>query len=589
MKKLKIANKKRFFVSLISLFLALFLLLAYLGYDLYKPYLEKISQRIAQRQKQTVTLDSLGFKAPKDAEIFLYVNNKLQKKNSISSEDDNKIIVQKEDGARLFDLATGFLIDLPKKMTPDFSQSPSFVRMKSDFFDITISREYSPYEDVDEYISYYLNRFITNEAYRKPNNLELLADGTYVYGNNSARLISVKITDMPENKKNIYTYATIKTSGREFFRIMFKFRAESHKETENTVSKAIESFKRTKPFGSAAYDFSPKPSEADFWSKETKKLYRTMNERDNILWGIFAPDVASGGINHLIPEMEKALDFRFPIVLIYNHLGSPLPEGFGAKCAEQGKMIELTLQMTETNNENLNATVPLLEIYKGKYDDKIRNLAREIKKEINTPFFFRLNNEMNTDWTSYSGIITLSDPEIYVEGWRRVYEIFEEEGVDNAIWVFNPNDRNFPPCNWNNFTAYYPGDEYVHMIGITGYNTGTYFIDVTGETWRSFTEIYDEIEKSYRPFFSEFPWIITEFSSSSVGGDKVKWIEDVFKNIHKYKNIKAAVWFSAPDMDMRPGFEGKISRPYMLDETEETLDAFRRGIKKTTPPQAEVK
>ena len=116
------------------------------------------------------------------------------------------------------------------------------------------------------------------------------------------------------------------------------------------------------------------------------------------------------------------------------------------------------------------------------------------------------------------------------------------------------------------------------MIGVTGYNTGTYYKDVTGEEWRSFTEIYDEVQRTYEPFFSEYPWIITEFASSSVGGNKPLWITNMFKNLHRYPNIKAAVWFSAPDMDMRPGYEGKISRPYMLDETEDTLEAFRRGI-----------
>lgn len=581
MKKFKIVNKKRFFVCIISAFLVSSLAVLYLGYDLYSPYLSKIKKSIASTQKQIVVPDSLGFVRLDDADAYLYVNNKITDAESITSDTDNKIIETKEGLTRLTDFATGFSVDLPENITPDFSQSPAFVKMSNDTFDVTISKEYSPYEDVDEYISYYLNRFITSEAYREPNGIVLADDGTYAYGENTARIISVNVSDMPENRKNIYTYATVKTGGRDFYRFMFRYRADSHEETKAITEKALSSFKSFAPFGVSVYDFSPKPVLPDFWNRETENVYNSMLERDSVLWGIFASQVYSEGIYKTIPEMEKKLDFEFPIVLCYNHLGTPFPKGFGEKCASQGKMIELTLQMTETNNENLHCKVPLLEIYKGNYDEKIRNLAREIKEEIKNPFFFRLNNEMNTDWTNYSGIITLSDPEIYIEGWRRVFEIFKEEGVNNAIWVYNPNDRNFPPCNWNNFTAYYPGDEYVHMIGITGYNTGTYYLNVTGETWRSFTEIYDGIENAYKPFFSEFPWIITEFSTSSVGGNKVEWINSVFDNMHKYKNIKAAVWFSAPDFDPRPGYEGKISRPYMLDETPETLEAFRQGLIKT--------
>ena len=93
------------------------------------------------------------------------------------------------------------------------------------------------------------------------------------------------------------------------------------------------------------------------------------------------------------------------------------------------------------------------------------------------------------------------------------------------------------------------------------------------EEWREFDVIYDEIEALYLPHFSQYPWIITEFASSSIGGDKVAWIDNMFAHIGDYSNIKIAVWFSYAD------FDGEIpARPYWLDETPETLEAFRRGF-----------
>ena len=35
---------------------------------------------------------------------------------------------------------------------------------------------------------------------------------------------------------------------------------------------------------------------------------------------------------------------------------------------------------------------------------------------------------------------------------------------------------------------------------------------------------------------------------------------------------------SYADFDTRPGREGTAARPYWLDETPETLEAFRRGL-----------
>ncbi len=546
-----------------------------------KPFARHLKDSLRSLAAKTVSLSDLSYATlPEASEQVLYTNNQPGRASRVNLGKDNKLIERAKGITRLTDFTTGFSVDLPEGLEPDFSRSPNFVKMNSAFCDVTISKERSPYEDMDEYIAHYLNRFITSEEYRKNNSIELLADDTRTYGENRVRIISVKITDMPEDKKNVYTYATINTGEKEFFRLMFRFRSSVDGEIERATQTALSSFCVFEPSGVPSYDLHFEPKTPDFWSNDTRRVYNSLQKSDDVMWGIFASQVQEEGINKTIPAMEQQLDFTFPIVLIYNHIGQPISQNFLDHCEKEGRMIELTLQMTETNNEDLYCKSPLLETYKGKYDDKIRALARQLKEEIHSPFFFRLNNEMNTDWANYSGIVNLSDPEIYIGCWRRVYEIFEEEGVDNAIWVFNPNDRNYPPCNWNNFLAYYPGDDYVQMIGVTGYNTGTYYIDVTGEDWRSFTEIYDEVQAAYHPFFSDFPWIITEFASSSVGGNKPMWIDHMFENLHKYPNIKAAVWFSAPDIDMRPGFEGQISRPYMLDETPETLAAFARGIAK---------
>ena len=167
----------------------------------------------------------------------------------------------------------------------------------------------------------------------------------------------------------------------------------------------------------------------------------------------------------------------------------------------------------------------------------------------------------------------MADPEVFISVWRKIYEIFQEEGVDNCIWIFNPNDRNCPPNRWNDGANYYPGNEYVQMLGVTGYNNGTYYSQ-WAEEWREFDTIYDAVQSQYAAVFGEFPWIITEFASSSVGGDKAAWIEQMFRSIGNYPNIKIAVWFSSADYDS----QGNVARPYWLDETPETVSAFREGL-----------
>jgi beta-mannanase len=196
-----------------------------------------------------------------------------------------------------------------------------------------------------------------------------------------------------------------------------------------------------------------------------------------MLWGIFTERVTSTGIDSEIPEIEEELGYKFDIVLAYTGLDGGFPTQFMEECYNEDRIVELTLQTTVSNNQDLYGPSPWLTLYRTGDDARIRAFARAAKA-FGKPFLFRLNNEMNSDWVSYGGVTNLLDPDIYIANWRTVWRIFQEEGVDNAIWIFNPNDRNAPPNAWNCQAAYYPGNDTVQMLGVTGYNNGTYYQDV---------------------------------------------------------------------------------------------------------------
>jgi beta-mannanase len=118
---------------------------------------------------------------------------------------------------------------------------------------------------------------------------------------------------------------------------------------------------------------------------------------------------------------------------------------------------------------------------------------------------------------------------------------------------------------------YFPGEKYVDIVGLTGYNTGNYY---DYEYWREFKEIYDPMLEEYNDYFG-YEFIITEFGSNSVGGDKALWIEKMMNEIQKY-DIKLAIWFSSIDYDSN----GDPARIYLLDENEKILNAFKEGLEK---------
>lgn len=494
-----------------------------------------------------------------------------------------KRLTQNEEDAQFVNYSKGYSFNVPKDVKFDFSLSPLFVDIYNEDFTMRVSREWSPYDDVEEYIDHYLNRFLKNVDWRIENDVTFKY-GKYEFAPNAPSYIVERddflIKNMQNDNFEKYSFVIFRNDDKPFFCITTKYHDEQSVYADTIINNMINTFTTLPVSGKDEFELSYSPVIPENWTNETKELYAKLTNKDtDLMWGIFTKDIYGEGINTTIPKYEKELEYNFPVVLAYMHTNHEFPLDFMNQTWNDGKIVELTYQMTTTNNEKLMGYTPNIDIYRGTMDQEIRELARQAKA-FGHPFLFRINNEMNSDWTSYGGVVNLRDPELFISNWRRFYDIFQEEGANNVIWVFNPNDRNYPPCDWNNSLAYYPGNEYVQMIGITGYNTGTYYAEEMGETWREFEDIYDAIYEEYGEIFKDFPWMITEFSSSSIGGDKVKWINSMFDCINKYENLKIAVWFDYADFDYREEKNTVVSRPYFLAETPETMQAFKNGIHK---------
>ncbi len=493
---------------------------------------------------------------------------------------------------RLVNYHDGYMLDFPAGTTFDSSRSEMLISGSGDGFRLTVSKEHSPYagltdemtdglaaygvdfpceDGVDQYIAYYQSRFLLNESWQVNNRVTVSDVETFDAGGHRGYAYHAVIDGVEPDRFDAYSYYFIRYTDQDFMRILIKYQKENTA-LRDSLTDLFSNFRTMTPVGPSRYETDYAPTIPDNWSEETKALYQKLSSGNQVYWGIFTSDIYESGIHQTIPDLEQALDYRFPLILSYIQAGE-FPTAFMQENWYAGRVVELTYQLTEDNNGDICGHSLLLDLYRGTDETGIREFARAAR-DFGHPFLFRLCNEMNSDWTSYGGVNNMADPEIFIAVWRRIYEIFEEEGVNNCIWIFNPNDRNCPPTRWNDGINYYPGNAYVQMLGVTGYNNGTYYTK-WAEEWREFDTIYDQVQALYGPHFSAFPWIITEFASSSIGGDKVAWIDNMFRTIDQYPNIKAAVWFSAADYDV----DGTPARPYWLDETPDTVDAFRRGLR----------
>jgi hypothetical protein len=307
------------------------------------------------------------------------------------------------------------------------------------------------------------------------------------------------------------------------------------------------------------------------WNLETQEFYREYlsDVTKGLAWGIFEPDTANFDYSTL-RRYEEYLDYSFPVILHYTQAETSPHSNLAERLTmawNEGKVLELTFQMTPLDAGNM-----MYEVLDGEYDEFLENYAAVIA-DFGHPVLFRPLNEMNGDWCIYSAYHTCKDTEVYKAVYRYIYEIFRGQGaLENTIWVWNPNSKSYPDFKWNDAFMYYPGDEYVDVVGLTAYNTGTFYSEY-GEAWTEFSELYDELYEDYSERFSQ-PLIITEFACAEFGGDKELWMEEMFKVIAGYDRIRLAIWWDGCDWDAY----GNVARSYFLDSSEETLATFKAGL-----------
>jgi beta-mannanase len=131
-----------------------------------------------------------------------------------------------------------------------------------------------------------------------------------------------------------------------------------------------------------------------------------------------------------------------------------------------------------------------------------------------------------------------------------------------VLWVWCPNSDSVPNVDWNQPSAYYPGDEYVDWVAVDGYNWGT---SPSWGQWRSFKDILSPVYASYAAMGK--PFMVAETGSTESGGDKGAWFNALQSDIKTFPAVKALVYFDTYDANLKIDFK--------IDSSPKSLMAFK--------------
>lgn len=206
-------------------------------------------------------------------------------------------------------------------------------------------------------------------------------------------------------------------------------------------------------------------------------------------------------------------------------------------------------------------------IINGDHDAYIKKYADDIKA-TGLPLIIRFDQEMQL-----MGGYPWADGEngnaygSYVQMWRHVHDVFQAEGAnDLVVWMWAPNRVNQIPSRPKP-AAYYPGDEYVDLVGLDAY-------------WRT-TDLdepatFDSTFGPTLPFLRQLnkPIWIAETGATDAGGHKVDWINDVFAALQRPENadIKGVMNFALTVTS------GQGTSNWAWTSTPQTTEAAKAGL-----------
>jgi cellulose synthase (UDP-forming) len=191
---------------------------------------------------------------------------------------------------------------------------------------------------------------------------------------------------------------------------------------------------------------------------------------------------------------------------------------------------------------------PLSAIASGRYDSYIRDWARGAAS-YGGPLLIRPMHEMNGDWYPWSIKTNGNTGKAYVGAWRRIHEIFEEEGAVNVDWVWSINTFRGLTDDDPDLFAFYPGARYVDWVAASGFNWGRVKF---WKRWHTFREIFGSTYEALSRFGK--PIMISEIATVSAGGDAAAWVRDSLQDLRRnHPLVKAVVWFDSfyPNADLR--------------------------------------
>ena len=200
--------------------------------------------------------------------------------------------------------------------------------------------------------------------------------------------------------------------------------------------------------------------------------------------------------------------------------------------------------------------VTLASIAAGDSDKYLNSFAGEVRT-YGHPVILSFAHEMNGNWYAWGAGRT--SPHDFIAAWRHIVQLFRDDGVSNATWVWSVNSTNVGPGG--SLRKWWPGAAWVNWVGVDGY----YY--AAGDSYNS---VFGRTIAQIRTF-SHAPVMISE-TAVGVTSDRESQIAGLLAGIRS-DHVFSLIWF---DQSQNRGF---YHQDWRLEDDHAALAAFKAALR----------
>ncbi len=301
----------------------------------------------------------------------------------------------------------------------------------------------------------------------------------------------------------------------------------------------------------------PESEESDLIVSDVGELLSNRDSLIDLNRGELQVGVHSSKKEDLV-EFEDRTGAKTDIVAVHIHWGneSAFPKEYAEEINRRGATVFIFWNpMNYNRSAEQQRRFHFDRILDGSWDDYIDEFIEDVKN-YGGPVMIAPMEEVNGYWTFWGGPGGLyGTTEEYREVFRYLHERSQTASNVQFVWVVN--SLSVPNVPENSFVQYYPGSEFVDVIGINVFNFG--------DPWVSFDELVRNSVVELRSY--QKPILITS-TASAEGESKALWIKGLFDSPYFTEGpLQGFVWFN----------EDK-ERNWLIWSDSESLDVFRTRV-----------